>query len=213
MTPWLRGLRATGLLIALGAGVLVSPYGAMPSYGAESLPGGHWSSPAAGTPAPAAERSRAGHRADDEGRDRLRWREDAWPHGRGPSYRAGAGPVGRPAASPHASASAADPSRAGSLAGEGRQRPGRQEVPPPRDETAQNVPGTDEGGLGEVTVVPEPSREAAGMPSGPPTAPDLLAHPGSPAGSPLPILPLGSGLMLVGLGLGLAFLGLRLRRG
>ncbi|MFF1746673.1 hypothetical protein [Streptomyces mirabilis] len=125
---------------------------------------------------------------------------------------------------PYAVSYAADPapsaraSHAGSSAGEGRTRPGREEA---RDE--------DESGSGEDTVptytdrdpagenaasdrpdatgAPEPSRPAA-VPVqhkevGPATAPEPV----------LKILPLGGGLILIGLGLGLAFLALRLRRG
>ncbi len=97
---------------------------------------------------------------------------------------------------PSASVSAsASPSRAGSVAGEGRERPGRQgeSVPEPEEETP----------------VAEPS----------PAAPTEAADSPVPAGQEvvgaepvLEVLPLGSGLVLIGLGLGLAFVGLRLRR-
>ncbi|MGW3985615.1 hypothetical protein [Streptomyces sp. NPDC004830] len=97
-----------------------------------------------------------------------------------------------------------EPSRAGSRAGQGRERPGRpaaaSEEPGVTDATA--LPATPPEPVPEPpepTVEDEPVRRAATAES--PTAPVLR------------ILPLGSGLVLIGLGLGLAFLGLRLRRG
>ncbi|WP_257004002.1 hypothetical protein [Streptomyces sp. SA15] len=156
-----RALRATGLLIVvLGAGVTVSPYGTGWSYGVEAAP--------------------------------------------------------KVAASP----SAAEPSRAGSRAGEGRERPGRR-VPESAPEDADDTGAPeDEGGQeagGDLTAVPEPPRATGGVPSGHPLRP---AEQGQPAGRDdrsaepgLKILPLGSGLILVGLGLGLAFVALRMRRG
>ncbi|MDT9698605.1 hypothetical protein [Streptomyces sp. P17] len=102
------------------------------------------------------------------------------------------GEEGSPSASSSASAS---PSRAGSVAGEGRERPGRQEEQVPEAE--------------EEAPVAEPS----------PTAVTEAVDPPVPAGQDVrakpvlhQVLPLGSGLMLIGLGLGLAFVGLRLRR-
>lgn len=99
-------------------------------------------------------------------------------------------------------------SRAGSMAGLGRQRPGRHasaeknagairtEIDPGVPEVP-DIPVGPETGVGS-DVDPEPSRHAA-----------------PPASSqPVPrVDPLGSGLVLIGLGLGLAFLGLRVRRG
>lgn len=109
------------------------------------------------------------------------------------------------AASPHGTTSpydasyvarpAPDASRAGSLAGEGRERPGRRESAPPDDaayEEAVPVP--------EPTSVPEDeSGDAA------------AARPATVSGPVLRVLPLGGGLVLIGLGLGLAFVALRLR--
>ncbi|GCB47640.1 hypothetical protein SNL152K_4945 [Streptomyces sp. NL15-2K] len=123
------------------------------------------------------------------------------PYGSGWSY----GVEAPPEAS--ASPSSTEPSRAGSRAGEGRERPGRR-VP------VESAPEEADGGL---TAVPEPSRATAGVPPGHPPRPteqeqavgraERRAEPG------LEILPLGSGLILVGLGLGLAFVALRVRRG
>ncbi|MEV4445453.1 MULTISPECIES: hypothetical protein [Streptomyces] len=126
---------------------------------------------------------------------------------------------------PHAVSYAADPapsaraSRAGSIAGEGRTRPGREE-PPARDEDE------DGGGSREDTVPTYTDRDPAGEnaasdrpeatePSRPAAVPVQHNEVG-PATAPEPvlkILPLGGGLILIGLGLGLAFLALRLRRG
>ncbi|MFD8301740.1 hypothetical protein ACFV29_05185 [Streptomyces sp. NPDC059690] len=118
---------------------------------------------------------------------------------------------------------AAEPSRAGSVAGEGRQRPGRpeQDTPTadPTDQEQEETPtadpeeNADDGGAAE-------SPEAVGSaPSGPFTpvassGPDRQAvtRAVAPTEPVLRILPLGSGLVLIGLGLGLAFIGLRLRR-
>ncbi|MEW2161718.1 hypothetical protein AB0912_01785 [Streptomyces sp. NPDC007084] len=106
-----------------------------------------------------------------------------------------------------------DSSRAGSLAGEGRARPGRADEDDPDPE--ETDPGTDLGtdisdGLTQVGVAPEAPRED--------TAPvqQSVVNPGSGTSGTKPVLqllPLGGGLILVGLGLGLAFVGLRVRRG
>ncbi|MFF8672397.1 hypothetical protein [Streptomyces sp. NPDC015242] len=73
MTPWLRGLRAAGLVLALGAGAVVSPYGAAPSHGAVPAYGEEAKATAvpSARPAPSGtgEPSRAGSRA---GEGRLR---------------------------------------------------------------------------------------------------------------------------------------------
>ena len=139
MTP--RRLRTTGLLILVGAGLVVSPHGIERSYAIEQ------------------------------------------------SY-----DVQRAAPDVTASPSTG-PSRAGSRAGEGRERPGRREALLPD---------------GEVTAVPE-----AVAPSASPPRPvrQAAAHTDRTAAPRLQILPLGSGLVLVGLGLGLALLALRVRRG
>ncbi|MDX3712459.1 hypothetical protein PV733_26645 [Streptomyces europaeiscabiei] len=106
---------------------------------------------------------------------------------------------------------------AGSRAGEGRERPGRQDAGPvePEDDaytpsdayvpSTSTEPTPEPDGPG-VTVAPEPSRDAA-LPF--PAAPPGTATSEEPV---LQVVSLGSGLMLVGLGLGLAFVGLRMRR-
>ncbi|MER5665230.1 hypothetical protein [Streptomyces mirabilis] len=127
---------------------------------------------------------------------------------------------------PHAVSYAADPapsaraSRAGSLAGEGRTRPGRED-PPARDEDEDGsredtVPTyTDRDPAGENAASDRPEATGAPEPSRPGAVPVQHNEVG-PATAPEPvlkILPLGGGLILIGLGLGLAFLALRLRRG
>ncbi|MFH9061229.1 hypothetical protein ACH4GM_08455 [Streptomyces coeruleorubidus] len=96
-----------------------------------------------------------------------------------------------------------EPSRAGTRAGEGRQRPGRAED------------ADRERDAGEATAVPEEPREAVPEPPArteQPVREAAAARAERPVGPVLRILPLGSGLVLIGLGLGLAFFALRLRR-
>ncbi|UUU32566.1 hypothetical protein JIX56_23160 [Streptomyces sp. CA-210063] len=98
---------------------------------------------------------------------------------------------------------------AGSRAGEGRERPGRQDVGPvePGDDAyaPSEEPGTEPDGP-DAGIAPDPSQHAAlPFPTAPPgtgteTAEEPVLH------------ALGTGLMLMGLGLGLAFVGLRIRR-
>lgn len=111
-----------------------------------------------------------------------------------------------PSASLAPSPSAATPSRAGSRAGEGRERPGRREEPVEEDADADGTDsGETEAGDGDLTVVSEPPPRTAVAPSRPAQR---------PAAAPkVFILPLGTGLVLVGLGLGLGLFALRLRRG
>ncbi|MDQ0951143.1 hypothetical protein QFZ24_005066 [Streptomyces phaeochromogenes] len=128
-------------------------------------------------------------------------------------------------------------SRAGSRAGEGRERPGR---PAPTEETEEEEAdeeaqyeaqdGTreeareEDAGVGhpdgpadseqsEGAVAPEtPGNTAPG--SHPPADAEQAAGRHVRASEPvLRVLPLGSGLVLIGLGLGLAFVALRVRRG
>ncbi|MGW0839664.1 hypothetical protein ACWD26_05830 [Streptomyces sp. NPDC002787] len=117
-------------------------------------------------------------------------------------------------AGPATYAAEPDPSTswAGSRAGEGRERPGRQDAGPVEpegedDAYAPEEPGADPDGPG-TTIAPEPSENAAlPVPPGPPgSGSETVEEP------VLPALALGSGLMLMGLGLGLAFVGLRIRR-
>ncbi|MFI8832982.1 hypothetical protein ACIGPN_18385 [Streptomyces afghaniensis] len=83
MTPWQRALRATGLVLALGAGAVVSPYGAGASYGAvqsvrpyDDPGGGALAAPSApSAPSAPGKPSRAGSRAG-EGRERPGRPED-----------------------------------------------------------------------------------------------------------------------------------------
>ncbi|PIB07942.1 MULTISPECIES: hypothetical protein [Streptomyces] len=134
------------------------------------------------------------------------------------SYAPGSAPY---AAEPTPSAThSADASRAGSLAGEGRARPGRLDPVAPEDLAPEDPDGSDTGdgeprGTGREPAVPErPEESAAPNPShnaGHPAQQNVV----SPEQSPEPvlrILPLGSGLILMGLGLGLAFVALRVRR-
>ncbi|WP_333773938.1 hypothetical protein [Streptomyces sp. IBSBF 3136] len=129
-----------------------------------------------------------------------------------------------------ASASAAEPSRAGSRAGEGRMRPGRPDGPAAEEEGDDDPSRiTGSPGLAEpqdgypeeaeppgVTPAASDTPEEAGLDPGrqplTPTSQDPVPQAGAPAEPALRILPLGSGLVLIGLGLGLAFLGLRVRR-
>ncbi|MFF8732668.1 hypothetical protein ACF073_40330 [Streptomyces sp. NPDC015171] len=115
----------------------------------------------------------------------------------------------------------AEPSRAGSRAGEGRLRPGR------RDGAVAQVEGDDDPAPAtpaaqpaepETTVVPGASEPPgqdgldSAAPPPQPTAQQAAQQGEEPTEPVLQILPLGSGLVLIGLGLGLALLGLRLRR-
>ncbi|MFD9004886.1 hypothetical protein ACFV0T_28670 [Streptomyces sp. NPDC059582] len=135
-------------------------------------------------------------------------------------------------ASASASASPTEPDRAGSQAGEGRQRPGRREdiAAQVQGEGTEEDPaypdGTNEGestdedsgsasdspDAGQATRTPGQDGLAPATPTDEPGR-QTVARPQGAAEPVLQILPLGSGLVLIGLGLGLAFLGLRLRRG
>lgn len=111
----------------------------------------------------------------------------ASPHGTTPPYDA-----------PYVARPAPDASRAGSLAGEGRERPGRRESAPP-----------DEAGDEEAVPVPEPTSAPEDERGDTGAQPGTVSGPVS--GPVLRLLPLGSGLVLIGLGLGVAFVALRLR--
>ena len=145
--------------------------------------------------------------ARDEGEVRETWHSGR----REPSPSASAhGPGGRTAPS-------GEPSRAGSRAGEGRERPGRPKAPPEESEATVRPAGDrDATAPAEEDTAPvgqDPAADATAQPSG--TAADDAggAGTGQRAQPVLQVLPLGTGLVLIGLGLGLAFVGLRLRRG
>ncbi|MFI6277492.1 hypothetical protein [Streptomyces sp. NPDC050988] len=128
-------------------------------------------------------------------------------------------------------------SRAGSRAGEGRERPGRPPAPTEEaEEEAEEVAEEEaqeeapDGALDEGAGVGHPDGPADSEQSEGAVAPETPGNtaPGSQppvdaeqaAGRPvrasepvLRVLPLGSGLVLIGLGLGLAFVALRVRRG
>ncbi|MEY9992784.1 hypothetical protein ABIE67_004816 [Streptomyces sp. V4I8] len=123
-----------------------------------------------------------------------------------------------------------EPSRAGSRAGEGRERPGREKGPledeeavpaERRDRGEGEREGEDDGGSAppERSEDTDDAADAAGEASTAPSAPadpparEPVAHAEDPTEPVLQVLPLGTGLVLIGLGLGLAFVGLRLRRG
>ncbi|MFD3835909.1 hypothetical protein ACFWWC_06565 [Streptomyces sp. NPDC058642] len=192
MTRWLRTVRTTGLVIALGAGAVAVPCGAGTSYGTEAVRGVRY------VPS-AVPDSRMTPKAEIE---------------RSEPVLRGAWSVPRAEATPSPSA---EPSRAGSRAGEGRERPGRREAV----ETAEEDAGAGVGSESEAeqpadddaAVVAEPSREAVPDASPAPRGREGVTRAESPTEPVLRILPLGSGLVLIGLGLGLAFLGLRVRRG
>ncbi|MFI1481674.1 hypothetical protein [Streptomyces sp. NPDC020747] len=135
-----------------------------------------------------------------------------------------AGPAPLSYAVPHVSSYEPAPgeSRAGSRAGEGRERPGRS--PAPTEETAEEEAREENPGVGhpdgpadgeqsEGAVAPEtPGNTAPG--SHPPVDAEQAAGRHVRASEPvLRVLPLGSGLVLIGLGLGLTFVALRVRRG
>ncbi|MFE1289538.1 hypothetical protein [Streptomyces sp. NPDC058751] len=131
----------------------------------------------------------------------------------GPTATDTAGPA---ASDPARPTPTADPSRAGSHAGEGRERPGRAEPRTPEDQDSQDTGLQDGTDLQDTTpaadtTVTEPS-ETPG-PSDDDAAPvqQSVVGPGSTPDGELAILPLGSGLILIGLGLALALLGLRVR--
>ncbi|MBL1083185.1 hypothetical protein JK359_14510 [Streptomyces actinomycinicus] len=124
---------------------------------------------------------------------------------------------------PYASVAVAEPSRAGSRAGEGRMRPGRPDGPAAEVEGDDDpVPATvqpQEPETAETPAASQPPAEAGLDPAQPPAQPadqqgaQQAAQQDETATEPvLRILPLGSGLVLIGLGLGLALLGLRLRK-
>lgn len=268
VTPWLRTLRATGLVGALGVGALVSPYGAGAVHAAGPAAVGAAPAPSPSGPGHGAVPGAAPARPDDAGgqdgrggherpgqaggherpdRPERPGRPDAGPaapsaaHSRpGDGREHGSAKPGGPASpsAPGRSAAAsapdasdtpdgadtsgtsptsrAEPSRAGSVPGEGRQRPGRaEERGPGEDRADQDVAGTRGDGDGPVEdpATARPPGEAALVPSATPSPARSGDGTRTAADGPVPrVLPLGSGLVLIGLGLAMAFVGLRLRR-
>ncbi|OIJ85586.1 hypothetical protein BIV25_43495 [Streptomyces sp. MUSC 14] len=248
MTPWLRlTLRSIRLLLALAVPAALPAYGtgtayALPVCAADPGPGtaaGPNRPHHSGSSSSSSHAKRPGHAAQPNGSGGL-----GSPPGSvscrpdGPGHRPGnpdhgergsrgspspaASPLPMPSGSSSAShhSGAADPTRAGSLAGEGRLRPGRPDGPAAEVEGGDAPVPTRAPGAGRSE---EP--ETADLPVVTPTAPDASGdsgHDRTPARHAAPqgetatepvlqLLPLGSGLVLIGLGL--AFLGLRLRRG
>lgn len=101
--------------------------------------------------------------------------------------------------------------RAGSVPGDGRARPGRDE-PAPTSATASVPPYTPLQRPPATTPPPPVPPPAAKPPGKATTASDTTRRTAAePAVPTLRVLPLGSGLVLIGLGL--AFFAVRLRRG
>ncbi|MFF8777828.1 hypothetical protein ACF07W_11265 [Streptomyces sp. NPDC015140] len=256
MTPWLRTLRATGLVGALGFGALVSPYGVGAAHGVAGFAavGGAFTPSPSGpghgaVPGAAADRpdgggdqdGRGGHERPGQssghehpGRPERPERPEAGPaapsagqtrpgggraHGSAtPSITASPSKSGASARSAAPAVSTPEPSRAGSVPGEGRQRPGRAgEWRPGRDRAHENADRRargDHDGPAEDPATAQPPGEAALVPSAAPSQSQPGTGTRAAATEPvLRVLPLGSGLVLIGLGLALAFVGLRLRRG
>ena len=151
-----------------------------------------------------------------------------------------AGPAPMAYAVPHVSSYEPAPgeSRAGSRAGEGRERPGRPPAPTEETEEEQQEEQDEEAAQDEAQEEAQDEDAGVGHPDGPaddeqsegavaPETPGNTAPRSHPpfdaeqaagrhvrASEPvLRVLPLGSGLVLIGLGLGLAFVALRVRRG
>ncbi|MFF4471616.1 hypothetical protein ACFYZ3_18850 [Streptomyces sp. NPDC001599] len=191
MTPWLRTLRATGLVGALGVGAVVAPYGAGPAHGAgfpavvtpyTAAPSPEASAPGAATvpDGSGTHDGRGGHERPrrPDGHDRTE-RPDAGSASRPAEDSRPAGTAGRgspkpsrPSPSPSRSPSASgtepgpEPSRAANRPGEGRQRPGRaEERAPERDGADEDAGRYGDGGDGvpedPATAVPPGRTEAA----------------------------------------------------
>ncbi|MFI5797042.1 hypothetical protein [Streptomyces sp. NPDC051677] len=182
MTPWQRALCGMRLGAVGALGVVVLPYGAVPSYAAVSA------------------------------------------YGHVPPYvtvSASATPV----------PSSPETDRAGSRAGEGRERPGRKvDQREDEDEEGQDTAGEDTGeedsdegsgdaeaGDGDGDLTGSESPQAVVVPATSATPQDAGRQSATQAeradGPVLQILPLGTGLVLIGLGIALALAALRLRRG
>ncbi|WP_405949287.1 hypothetical protein OG588_25365 [Streptomyces prunicolor] len=221
MTPWLR---TTGLLLVLGTGAMVNPCGGAPAYGAVLA---YEAVPARGVEAG------SGAGAGGAGGGRVAVAGPASPFASATASAADSASASalRPAAGPDAAHASPDPSRAGNLAGEGRERPGRTAAEPTTDEdeggdagegddtAGPTADGDDDGSQSDNPGSPTPAdspsaQEADPVPTSPPLQPlhHTVTHAEDPTEPVLRILPLGSGLILIGLGLGLAFIALRVRR-
>ncbi|OPG01406.1 hypothetical protein B1R27_37150 [Streptomyces sp. GKU 895] len=234
MTGWLRTVRTTGLLIALGASAALLPYDVMAAP-AGPTPGVHTSVAAS---SPAGQRHERGEgrggAAASTGRPAERPTDGA-ATAVPDSPRGTASP--RPSAAPPRPGQPVvprtGPSRAGSSAGEGRERPGRQEdaeaaeteaaaeasadAGADEDGERQDSGAPDEGNADDGVTEEGASRATGGTATAVPEAPrrpvgQAVGEEGPATEPVLRILPLGSGLVLIGLGLGLALLGVRLRR-
>ncbi|MFJ2263566.1 hypothetical protein ACIOKD_35610 [Streptomyces sp. NPDC087844] len=119
-----------------------------------------------------------------------------------------------PAFTPYAAAYEPVPaeSRAGSRAGEGRERPGR-DTPPTDEDGPSTHPDGSESPEGDENQAQEASSAPPEPPARPVDAHEAADRPVRASEPVLQVLPLGTGLVLIGLGLGLAFLALRARRG
>lgn len=209
MTPWLRAVGATVVLVTGAAvmpyGPVAAPLGAGVAYGAEGAraapsspsPSPSPSSSSSRGPSPSGEPSQAGGRPG-EGRDRPGRHEvtegQSWERERGDRDGADDGGAG---------AAPRRPGHAEDVSG----RPDAPGVPRPGDDGAvSRAPG------GGDTAPRTPATQAA-VPV--PSATSRAAEPNTVASTDpvLRILPLGSGLMLIGLGFGLAFVALRMRQG
>ncbi|OKJ85993.1 hypothetical protein AMK32_01305 [Streptomyces sp. CB01883] len=237
MTPWLRlMLRRVRLLLVITAALplfgtatayaatLAQTTGTAPAHGRPGRDGsygpGHGIPDRPGRPQP----DRAGRGLPARGSPAVGPWAPATPSGPASPSAPDAAPVSRFSPSSHA----AEPSRAGSRAGEGRMRPGRPDGPAAEVEGDDTMPSRaaetaadqpEEPETADVPGVPPgaspPPEEAGLQPAQPPRQPAgrQAASEGEGTTEPvLQILPLGSGLVLIGLGLGLALLGLRLRR-
>ncbi|MEU3337111.1 hypothetical protein [Streptomyces sp. NPDC006668] len=215
MTGWARAMRTAGLLVAVVAGVM--PGGAAWAHGGGST--AHGSGSAYARQHPSANRVLPAPGATPT-------HQHTPAHELAPAYETVGAPgsYGRPAREhvrPSAPAASAEPSRAGSRAGVGRERPGRAEESATEQGADTDVAATDpeeagggDGGVAESADASVPSEEAVQVTPTPAQQPPGRSgtQAVAPAEPVLRVLPLGSGLVLIGLGLGLAFIGLRLRR-
>ncbi|MET7325058.1 hypothetical protein, partial [Streptomyces sp. NPDC005549] len=218
MTPWLRALRMTGLVGALGAGAVMAPYGAQPAHAA--VRSAVVAAPSPGPSAPGTPTvpdgsgthdGRGGHerpRRPDDG-DRPD-RPDARPPAEsGPADSGSPRPTPtRSSPSPSASGttSGPEPSRGGNPPGEGRQRPGHAEEREPEHDGRNGYAGRyrdDDGDDGvpedPAAALPPARTEAAPAPStAPPRSPAQSRTPTRAAAEPLPhVLPPGLGRVLI----------------